>query len=161
MHLPFFQAGTASRRPARFQDLQASAAAVALLIAATAASAAQRQDLSQLPPAPATLGAAAAVHERLGLAAQDLQAQRSKTYANGRTVTRYQQHYQGIPLWGEAIVSQQDAGLAAPSLHGQLVRQIEQDLPDVRPSLSQQAALALAKGRSGFAQHASQEEAQL
>jgi len=161
MHLPFFQAGTASRRPARFQDLQASAAAVALLIAATAASAAQRQDLSQLPPAPATLGAAAAVHERLGLAAQDLQAQRSKTYANGRTVTRYQQHYQGIPLWGEAIVSQQDAGLAAPSLHGQLVRQIEQDLPDIRPSLSQQAALALAKGRSGFAQHASQEEAQL
>ncbi len=152
---------SASRPPSQPRTLGACAAALPLLISATAAMAAQRVELSQLPPVAAALGATPAVHEQLGLSAQDLQALRSKTYANGRVVTRYQQRHQGVALWGEAIISEQQPGLAAPSLHGQLISRIEQDLPSVRPSISQQAALALAKARTVSAQQATQEDAQL
>ncbi|MDL5033241.1 M4 family metallopeptidase [Pelomonas sp. APW6] len=155
------QTQTSLSRTGRAGQLRSCAAAAALLMGSVAALAAQRVDVSLLPAPAATLGAAVDLPAHLGLAAQDLQAQRSKTYASGRTVTRYQQLHQGIPVWGEAIVAQQDAGAAAPALQGQLVRQIGQDLPSVRPTLSQQAALALARGRAAAAQQASQEEAQL
>lgn len=92
--------------------------------------------------------ASAKAHELLGLAAADLKAERSQTYASGRVVTRHQQLYQGVPVWGEAIVEHRDPGRPAQVM-GALVRGIQVDLASVRPSLGSAGVLALAKGKVG------------
>ncbi len=60
--------------------------------------------------------------------------------AAGRIVTRYQQTFQGVPVWGEHIIVVQDAkGIA--ELHGNAVLDIEYDLASVQPSFSANEAL--------------------
>ena len=95
--------------------------------------------------APGAQGAAA-----LGLRAEDLRATRSQTYANGLVVTRHQQLFQGVPVWGHGIVEHRSGakGVAAASSQftGVLVNKIEQDLANARPALSQADVLAQARG---------------
>ncbi len=126
--------------------------ALAAVAAATQALAAERIDLSAGKGSapgqtlvPGAQGAAA-----LGLRAEDLRATRSQTYASGLVVTRHQQLFQGVPVWGHGIVEHRAAakGLAAQSSHftGVLVNKIEQDLASARPTLSESAVLAQARG---------------
>ncbi|MDM4765059.1 M4 family metallopeptidase [Pelomonas sp. SE-A7] len=82
----------------------------------------------------------------LGLAAGELQAQRSHTYASGRVVTRHQQFYQGVPVWGEGVVEHRDAGATSSRISGSLLSNVSQNISAARPGLSQAGALALAKG---------------
>ncbi|WP_431263160.1 M4 family metallopeptidase [Roseateles chitinivorans] len=80
----------------------------------------------------------------LGLGASDLQAVRSQAYAGGKVVTRHQQYYQGVPVWGEGVVESSDAG--ASRFSGSMLANIQQDLPSAQASLTSQGALAQAKG---------------
>ncbi|MFZ6817262.1 M4 family metallopeptidase [Undibacterium sp. Ji22W] len=88
-------------------------------------------------------------HEALGLGANDLKAVRSQKYGN-KLVTRYEQSYQGVPVWGEAIVEHTDstpslAGTAARSFHGAMLTNLANDLPSVKPLYSATQALGLLK----------------
>ncbi len=93
--------------------------------------------------ASAAVGGGAA--QALGLAPTDLQAVRSQTFPNGKVVTRHQQYYQGVPVWGEAVVEQLDANAASARYSGSLVANIEQDLSSAQPGLSSQSVLTIAK----------------
>ena len=127
---------------------------LALLIAATFdATAADRVDLSKVNgnPTKSLVGGASATHEVLGLAVSDLRELRSKEYQGGRVVKRYEQLYQGVPVWGEAIVEHLDtnnsiaAGAPARSFHGAMLTNLARDLPSAKPSLSTTQALSAAK----------------
>lgn len=112
--------------------------------------AAERYDLDKKPaPAGKTLNAAAKAHELLGLGAGDLQELRSQKYANGKVVTRFEQLHQGVPVWNEAVVKHDDTTGKAPTrFTGALVRNLQQDLPSVKPAYSKEQILALAKGKA-------------
>ncbi len=95
--------------------------------------------------APGARGAAA-----LLLGNQDLRATATQTYASGLVVTRHQQLFMGVPVWGEAIVEHVEPnarGLVSSSqFTGTLVRGIDTDLAHASPSLSAAAVLSQAKG---------------
>jgi pseudolysin/vibriolysin len=86
-----------------------------------------------------------AVHEAAGLSANELKAEHSATFANGRSVTRHVQMHMGVPVWNEAIVEHRDAGQNAPRLSGHKLGNLARDLPHVKPVLSSADALAKAK----------------
>jgi len=115
------------------------------------ASAATLVDVAKLPQVRA-LGASSGTGElkdALGVSANDLKPLRSVTLPNGKTVTRYQQYYQGVPVWGEAITEEKaPAGIAAsaPLRSGRFVSNINSDLASAKPTLSRQQVLAQAKG---------------
>ncbi len=125
--------------------------ALAAVASATQVLAAERVDLDRGTKAagrqlvPGTQGASA-----LGLRAEDLRAVRSQTYANGLVVTRHQQLFQGVPIWGHGIVEHRSGGQgvtsAASKFTGVLVNKIEQDLAHARPGLSQATVLAQVRG---------------
>ncbi len=126
--------------------------ALAAVASATQALAAERIDLglgknaaAGQHLAPGAQGASA-----LGLRAEELRALRSQTYANGLVVTRHQQLFQGVPVWGHGIVEHRASGqgLSAPAskFTGVLVSKIEQDLANARPALSQSSVLAQVRG---------------
>lgn len=81
----------------------------------------------------------------LGLAPTDLQAVRSQIYPNGRVITRHQQYYQGVPIWGEAVVEHRDPGVSAARFSGSLVTDIQQDLNTTQASISPASVLTIAK----------------
>ncbi|WP_084451745.1 M4 family metallopeptidase [Roseateles chitosanitabidus] len=81
----------------------------------------------------------------LGLAPSDLQPLRSQTYANGKVVTRHQQYYQGVPVWGEGVVEHRDNNAGTSRYAGTMLSNIQQDLATVQPSLTSQGALVVAK----------------
>ncbi|WMW82066.1 M4 family metallopeptidase [Undibacterium cyanobacteriorum] len=127
---------------------------MALLIAASFdAIAADRVDLSKINAnqVKSLAGATPTVAETLGLAAADLREVRSKEYAGGRVVRRYEQLHQGVPVWGETIVEHADTpnGFAASapvrSFHGAMLSNLATDIPSAKPKLSAAQALSAAK----------------
>lgn len=86
-----------------------------------------------------------AVHEYIDVNAHELSAESSQTYANGRKVTRHVQMHQGVPVWNEAVVEHRDLAAAKPRITGHVLKNLHQDLPNVKPLLSQADALAKAK----------------
>jgi Zn-dependent metalloprotease len=127
-----------------------------LVAGACNAMAAERVDLEQNAVATKTVGLALAaqvsakvsVASLLGLGASDLLAQRSKTYANGKVVTRHQQYHMGVPVWGEAIVESSASGDVQPSMSGAMLRGLASDLPSIKPTYSSAQALELAKTKA-------------
>jgi pseudolysin/vibriolysin len=126
----------------------------ALLLSVLVASAcdlmaAERIDLEQAALAKTLVAqGAAAAHELLGVAPAELQTLRSQQYASGKTLTRFNQLYQGVPIFDQAIVRQDDGNdPTATRFSGILLRKLEQDLPSVKPAYSQDQILALAKAR--------------
>lgn len=128
---------------------------VALLAAAAAAAsqaiAADRVQLDDSAPmlgrmSAMTAGGAIAAHAALGLAADDLKSVRSQTFPSGKVVTRHQQFYQGVPVWGEAVTERREAGAMSSAFTGSLINNIGQDLTSVTPALSQHGVLSQAKG---------------
>ena len=110
--------------------------------------AAQRLNLESAQFAKASISADTNLHSRLGLAADELRAVRSQAYANGKLVTRHQQYYSGIPVWGESVVEHRQAQqltAGASSLSGFLLADIGQDISQTKPQLSATLALQQAK----------------
>ncbi|MGM9513557.1 M4 family metallopeptidase [Roseateles sp. DB2] len=95
----------------------------------------------------------------LGLAVDELKSVTSKTYGSGRVVTRHQQMFQGVPVWGEAIVEHNDG--ATSSFSGARIRNITDDLAHGRPTLNPTAVLAQMKAQARAAGQADNEQAKL
>jgi pseudolysin/vibriolysin len=81
----------------------------------------------------------------LGLNNNDLKELRSQEYANGDTITRYQQYFQGIPVWNSAITEKRTADQARVRVSGTLLRDIGNDVPSAQPVFSKSDALTQAK----------------
>jgi Peptidase propeptide and YPEB domain/Fungalysin/Thermolysin Propeptide Motif len=82
---------------------------------------------------------------------------------NGKNVARFQQFYRGIPVLGEAIVIKVvgDPQNRAPTLmSGTVLRNLDQDLPGIKPAISEKTALDQAKTLSR-AQNISEEKVNL
>ena len=130
-----------------------------LIASACSAMAAQRVDLETAPTSNNALGAATA-HSLTGLGSTELQAVKTRTLANGKVITRYQQFHAGVPVWGEAIVERRDHATAQPRLVGTMLKNMAHDLPTIAPGLSAETALANAKNKAG-AQKSRNEQAKL
>lgn len=117
-----------------------------LVASACSAMAAQRVELATSNGNLPSFGAAT-IHSLSGLSADDLKPI-STAVNNGQNVTRFQQYYRGVPILGEAIVVKgtgNAATSAASSLSGAVLRNLSQDLPSVRPTLSAKTVLDQAK----------------
>ncbi|KUM02088.1 M4 family metallopeptidase [Chromobacterium subtsugae] len=115
----------------------------ALAVFSSAALAAERIDLEKLGKIQAN-GAVAFT----GVNQADLKPLRSTQFATGKVVTRFQQYYQGVPVWGEAVVEEKQAGAVAKTsgkLSGQYIAGIQSDLASAKPTLSSAQALSQAK----------------
>jgi len=68
----------------------------------------------------------------------DFRPVRSLHLPNGKFITRYQQYYQGVPVWGLSAVEERQTHLIGTSSRwsGKQLTQIQQDLPSVKPTLS-------------------------
>ena len=120
-----------------------------LVASACSVMAAERVDLESAPlPKNLTAGAATA-HSLTGLSTNDLRAVKTRTLSNGKVITRYQQFHQNVPVWGEAIVERRDNRTAAPGLVGTMLKNISNDLPAIKPTVTSQAALQQAKTQAG------------
>ena len=133
---------------ARNLPLQPLALAIALALPA-AAQAATVIDLSVAQARSRASNSTPSLQALTGAQAGDLKVLRSVTLPNGKTVTRYQQYFQGVPVWGEAIVEEVDNKTrnlsGSHSRSGRYLADIQQDLASARPALSAQQVLAQAK----------------
>ncbi|WP_184041745.1 M4 family metallopeptidase, partial [Chitinivorax tropicus] len=85
--------------------------------------------------------------------AADLRPVTSLTTMDGAVKVKYQQYYNGIKVWGEhAPVGVQQRGLdsvqadaVASYVSGTFVQGIEEDLPQIKPTLSKEDALKVAR----------------
>lgn len=92
-----------------------------------------------------------AVRAALGLSGNEtLEVLRTYDDGRGGTVTRYRQTFRGVPVWGEQIVIGRDASGVANGLNGRVVRGLAAELTQLRPALSDAAALAAMKERAGL-----------
>ena len=98
-----------------------------LLAASSSAIAAERVDLERYTPQvqAAKQGGQVSAQAFLGLSSEELKPLRSQNYANGKVVTRYQQYFQGVPVWDQAIVEHRAANQAQPAMSGGLLRNID------------------------------------
>jgi Zn-dependent metalloprotease len=120
-----------------------------LIAAACSTMAAERVDLDRNPPqARTSLTGQTSTYELLGLTADELKPLRSKTYANGKVVTRHQQFHQGVPIWDEGVVEHRIPGQAQPLISGSMLRNLANDLPSVQPVYSASDILTQAKTRA-------------
>ncbi len=122
-----------------------------LVASACSVMAAERVDLEAIPAASQSL-AGATVHSITGLSNTELRAVKTRTLANGKVITRFQQFHQNVPVYGEAIVERRDNASAQPRLAGTMLKNLSNDLPSIKPSLTAQAALQHAKTQAGAQQ---------
>jgi pseudolysin/vibriolysin len=121
---------------------------LAVLIAASfGANAASRVNLEsiQTPVVANLAGGDVAIHNHIGVAANELHAEHSAKFDSGRVVTRHVQMHLGVPVWNEAVVEHRDLGKTAPSVSGFLLKNLHNDLPSVKPTLSKGDAILKAK----------------
>lgn len=64
--------------------------------------------------------------------------------ANGDVKIRYQQHYQGIPIYDGAVSATRTSNGKINGITGEVLDNIEADLPKVRAGITQDSALAIA-----------------
>ena len=123
------------------------AALIAASFGATSAVAADRVNLEKItnPAVASFAGGDVKIHDHIGVAANELQAEHSHNFGNGRTVTRHVQLHQGIPVWNEVVVEHRDIGKSTPHVTGNLLRNLSRDLPSVKPLLSKDDILLKAK----------------
>ena len=151
----------------QYRHLNVLAAATALAIVATTASAAERSDLNRadvarIAQANASIAKAGLAdtahgrHERaLGLDADSKLYLLSRNDSLGVHSTRYQQTFRGLPIFGEQVVVNEDASGNIRTLFGQKVSGLASEIPAGKPRLGPSLALALGKSaglgnRAGF-----------
>ncbi len=74
-----------------------------------------------------------------------LQARQQIRLADGKVKSRYQQHYQGVPVWGHSVAASELNGQFS-DVSGELVMGVANDLPSVQPGLD--AAQAVQASRA-------------
>lgn len=132
-----------------------------LLLAGLAAPAAgftaELVDVANLPQARSAV--AGDIRSDLGLAPDELDAGATARLPSGTRVTRYQQFYKGVRVWGEAIT--ETVG-KRPQRSGRMLVGIEQDLArDAVPTLTSEQALQQAKSLISSAVPPSNEQSEL
>ncbi|MEM9101374.1 MAG: M4 family metallopeptidase, partial [Pseudomonadota bacterium] len=139
----------------RILALKRSMQALGLVTICTTALAVEKVDLRQSSQAqnltaPSTslnsvpLTAAQQLHNIMNLGAQDgLQLQSTKIDKVGNQFLRYQQHYQGVPIWGENIAVKQGLFGEIQRTHGNLITGIS--LANTKASITADVAVMSAK----------------
>lgn len=125
-----------------------NATIIALLVTAAAttnAHAATRIDLEKAAPQNQAANGILSAPAALGLSTSELKPLRSQKYSNGEVVTRYQQYFQGVPVWNAAVVEKKNTAQNKMQFSGTLVRNIDIDLPSAKPVYSQSNVLVQAK----------------
>ncbi|AXE35422.1 M4 family metallopeptidase [Chromobacterium phragmitis] len=133
----------------------------ALAVFSSAAMAAERIDLERLGKAQANSSAAAAF---TGVNQADLKPLRSTQFASGKVVTRYQQFYQGVPVWGQSVVEEKPAAALKSTqgrLSGHYIAGIQTDLASAKPTLSGAQVLSQAKSLKSGGHPTRNEKAEL
>ena len=94
---------------------------------------------------------AATPHSISGLSTDELKVAKVRTLANGRVITRYKQFHQGVEVWGEAIVGNQEKAGAAHKMSGAMLTGLAKDMPSLKAAtvITEAAALAQAKNLAG------------
>lgn len=64
--------------------------------------------------------------------------------ANGKVKIRYQQHYQGIPIYDGAVSATRTSNGKINKISGEVLDNIEADLPKARAGITQKSALSIA-----------------
>ena len=141
----------------RYQYVNVLAAATALALVTTGASAAGRTDLhredmvrvKQSNAAIAASGTVGMAHSRhaqaLGLDADSRLFLLDRKTDRGVRNHRYQQTFRGLPIFGEHVIVNEDAGGNVSTLFGQKVDGLAAEIPAGRPRLSSRRALAIGK----------------
>ncbi len=118
--------------------------------------AAERVKLQGADPAllkQAAVPSASALQQALSLSpSNSFHLLRENRDAAGKTHARYEQRYQGVPVYGEQVLIHRDASGQVQALTGVAVDGIENDVADsalTNPAISSQAALAKAKQKVG------------
>ena len=120
------------------QKMLARPVLMAVLVAgAFSAQAANREVLKTAP-------GNSAAHAHAGLKASELVAQHQASFDSGLKVTRHQQMHQGVPVWNEAIVEHTQKN-GTSQVTGAVLRNLDRDLPSVKPIFSKVDALIQAK----------------
>ena len=141
----------------RYQYVNALAAATALALVTTGASAAGRTDLhredmvrvKQSNAAIAASGTVGMAHSRhaqaLGLDADSRLFLLDRKTDSGVRNHRYQQTFRGLPIFGEHVIVNEDVSGNVSTLFGQKVDGLAAEIPAGRPRLSNSRALAIGK----------------
>ncbi len=121
--------------------LSLTPAAIAVLISINA-SAAQWQPVEQMPQTSTNSVSQATLAQQLNLTSehQFVEVKRIKT-AKGEIKARYQQTYQGIPVYGANLVAQVNQFGLAQASSGQVLSSLSQDITNIKTSLTEQEAL--------------------
>lgn len=120
--------------------------AVMLACWGSAAMAAEQVEVNQVSDLPGAMSGAAKIG---ALAAGDgeFRQVRAVTLPNGQQRVRYEQTWQGIPVWGQALVADQALGGQVNQVSGTMLRKIDADLTG--PAVALSASDAALKARSG------------
>ncbi len=141
----------------QYRNLNVLAAATAMAMFATGASAAGRADLhredmarvKQSNAAIAASGAVSMAHSRheqaLGLDADSRLFLIDRKTSNGVRNTRYQQTFRGLPIFGEHVVVREDEAGNVRTLFGQKLTGLASEIPAGRVRVSSNSALTIAK----------------
>jgi pseudolysin len=121
---------------------------LALLLTATATTSANAANRVELEENASQAQAMADAPTFLGMSKDELKPLRTQKYADGGTVTRYQQYFQGVPIWNAAIIEKKVPHQNRAMVSGTLLRNIDNDLPSARPVYSKTDVLAQAKALS-------------
>ena len=97
-----------------------------------------RRDTSGPTPFPSTA-------DILGLEAGEQLADTTKiTTESGTMKEKFIETYEGLPVFGQSVVVESNHGEPTGEISGHLIEGIEEDIPDVEPSLSEEDALDIA-----------------
>ncbi|MDX7738466.1 M4 family metallopeptidase [Aeromonas caviae] len=120
--------------------------AVMLACWGSAAMAAEQMEVNQVSDLAGAVSGAAKIGA-LGAGDGEFRKVRAVTLPNGQQRIRYEQTWQGIPVWGQVLVADQALGGQVNQVSGTMLRKIDADLTDQAVALS--ASDAARQARSG------------
>lgn len=120
--------------------------AVMLACWGSAAMAAEQVEVNQVSDLTAAVSGAAKIGA-LGAGDGEFRKVRAVTLPNGQQRIRYEQTWQGIPVWGQVLVADQALGGQVNQVSGTMLRKIDADLTG--PAVALSASDAARQARSG------------
>lgn len=117
--------------------------AVMLACWGSAAMAAEQVEVNQVSDLAGTVSGAA----KIGAGDGEFRKVRAVTLPNGQQRIRYEQTWQGIPVWGQVLVADQALGGQVNQVSGTMLRKIDADLTG--PAVALSASDAARQARSG------------
>lgn len=120
--------------------------AVMLACWGSAAMAAEQVEVNQVSDLAGTVSGAAKIGA-LGAGDGEFRKVRAVTLPNGQQRIRYEQTWQGIPVWGQVLVADQALGGQVNQVSGTMLRKIDADLTG--PAVALSASDAARQARSG------------